>query len=90
MTFRLAYVTTRLAFNLLGAREVRGLVWTASPVNPDVGSVHFDLDPNYPRASLAINLSNEMTKQLQVYGAHCISSLSFLEAHADQVLFAYS
>ncbi|KAK9831178.1 hypothetical protein WJX74_006224 [Apatococcus lobatus] len=58
-------------------REVRGLVWTASPKDAAMGSVHYDVDPSYPHECVAIKISNEMTKQLQVYGKDLDEELSF-------------
>ena len=86
MTLQLAYATSRLAFDFLTGQEVRGLVWTASPLDPNVGSVHYDLDPSYPHECVAIKISNEMTKQLQAFGESCTSCHLLLQAHADQLL----
>eukprot|EP00914_Ancora_sagittata_P030771 GHVO01061965.1.p1 GENE.GHVO01061965.1~~GHVO01061965.1.p1 ORF type:complete len:104 (+),score=6.90 GHVO01061965.1:341-652(+) len=85
-TLLLAYSTSRVAFDFLAGRELRGLVWTASSANPDLGSVHYDLDPSYPHECMAITLTNELTKQLQAYGEHCLSCHLLFEAHTDQVL----
>ncbi len=73
MTLRLAYRTTKLAYNLLTDLELRGLIFTASSEDHSIGSVHYDRDASYLHECCAPKVATEMTKQLMKFGEYVAS-----------------
>ena len=69
MAFRIARQTSKIAFDVMTSKELgRGLVFTSSTNDPQIGEVHYDRDPSYPHECLGPTFSAEMSAQLQSYG----------------------